>query len=57
MSPKSFTANGMMLVGMAHVPAAFYLGHSQGLVAGMGTLLTGLLFFGCGWYLRREFGD
>lgn len=57
MNPKTLLANGMMVVGMFHMPLALVLAKLQGMSAMMSAFLFGLVVFWCGWYLRREFGD
>lgn len=57
MGAKKLLAYLMMLIGIAHMPFALYLGFTRGMGAEMGTFLMGLLFFWGGYYLNRAFGD
>lgn len=57
MNAKKLLSNGLMLVGMMHMPFALYLGITKGMGPELSTFLMGIVFFYGGFYLHREFGD
>ncbi len=57
MGGKQVISNGLMLIGMMHMPFALYLGVTQGMGPEMSTFFMGLILFWCGWYLKRMFEE
>lgn len=57
MSAKKVLAYAMMLIGLAHMPLALYLGFTHGMGPEMSAFIIGLLLFWGGFYLNRMFGD
>lgn len=57
MGSKKLLSFAMMIIGLAHMPFALYLGFTQGMGPEMSAFIMGLLLFWGGFFLHRKFGD
>lgn len=53
MTVKAFIPNALMLVGIAHMPYAFYLGMTQGMGPEMKYFTIGFFLFWSGYFLKK----
>lgn len=53
MNVKAFFPNALMLVGIAHMPYAFYLGMTQGMGPEMKFFTIGFFVFWSGYFLKK----
>lgn len=55
MQGKKVISNGLMLIGIMHMPFALYLGITKGMGPQMSVFFMGLILFWSGWFLHRAF--
>lgn len=55
MQGKKVISNGLMLIGIMHMPFALYLGITKGMGPQMSVFFMGLILFWSGWFLHRTF--
>ncbi|MNK23027.1 hypothetical protein D3C87_413140 [compost metagenome] len=53
MNLKALLPNALMLVGIAHMPFAFYLGMTQGMGPEMKYFTIGFFIFWSGYFLKK----